>query len=398
MSELAERWKLDEERFFWMYPGNDRMPRRVELDETTGFWNVYGYAKALYVLNNPHIFSSGTSRLMPTGNEIDDSAITQLDPPRHTALRKLVTRAFTARAITKLESRVNSVVDDLLSKVAGTKGFDLVGEFAYPLPITVIAELLGIPASDYPLIKGWVDNMLSGTMEFSLVKLDGDLENELEYVLDQARHITDYVRELVRERGVRRRDDLLSGLVEAEVDGERLTENEVTSFANALLVAGHVTTTLLIGSTMLCLDAYPHINRAVHEDRALVPALIEESLRYFPPISSTVRVTNTEVELDGVLIGPDQMVRVWIPAVNRDAKVFTDAYEFSLARDPNPHQAFGHGAHFCIGAALARQEARIALNALFDRYPELRCDPENPPAFMTSPNLNGVTRLEVLVG
>jgi cytochrome P450 len=394
MSALAERWTLDKDRFFWMYNAGDRAPRRVELDNTTGFWNVHSYAAALYVLNNPDIFSSGTSRLM---GEVDDSTITQIDPPRHTAMRKLVTRAFTARATTRLEPRTRAIVNDLLAKVADRKNFDLVAELAYPLPITVIAELLGVPVSDYGLIKGWVDAMLSGTMEFSLVNRDNELQSELEYVLEQARHIEDYIRELSRQRRVKPGNDLLTGLVQAEVDGERLTEKEVTSFANALLVAGHVTTTLLIGSTMLCLDAYPQINRAVREDRDLIPALLEESLRYFPPISSTVRLTNAQVELEGATIGPDQLVQVWIPAANRDGQVFADGHEFQLARDPNPHLAFGHGAHFCIGAALARQEARIAINTLLDVFPELRCDPENPPAFMTSPNLNGVTSLPVLV-
>jgi cytochrome P450 len=398
VSALAEQWKLDEERFFWLHSGNDRVPRRVELDGESGFWNVYTYAGALQVLTNPQTFSSGTGRLMPQGSKSSEDAITQLDPPRHTALRKLVSRAFTARAISKLEPHVHAIADDLLAKVSGQKGFDLVGEFAYPLPISVIAELLAVPESDYALIKGWVDGMLSGSTDFSLLKRDTDLDNELGYVIEQARHITGYVRELARERRCRPGDDLLSRLAEAEVDGERLTEDEVTSFANAILVAGHVTTTLLIGSTTLCLDAYPEARRAVQEDRDLIPALLEESLRYLPPITSTMRVTNTEAAVEGVRIGPDQLVRVWIPAVNRDPAVFTDPYAFSPAREPNPHLAFGHGGHFCIGAALARQEARVAINALLDRFPRLRCDPDNPPAFMTSPNLNGVTSLPVLVG
>jgi cytochrome P450 len=397
MSVLAERWKLDEQRFFWMYGEQGRAPRGVELDEKTGFWTVHGHANALQVLNNPTVFSSGTGRLIPERSEFDEGTITQLDPPRHTALRKLVSDAFTPKAISELEPRVHAIVDNLLSKLADQPGFDLVTDFAYPLPITVITELLGVPASDHTLINGWVDGLLSGTTEYSLVERE-QLDKEISDLMDQARHITDYLRTLARERMTSPRDDLLTGLVQAEVDGVRLTETEIVNFANALLIAGHITTTLLIGSTVLCLDAHPDVERAVRADRRLVPTLLEESLRYFPPIAMMARVTDTEVELDGVRIGPDQMVGVCIPTANRDDEVFADPFTFDPAREPNPHLSFGRGVHFCIGAALARREGRIAMNALFDRFPELRVDPHRSPKFMTSPNLNGLTRLPVVVG
>ncbi|WP_225726865.1 MULTISPECIES: cytochrome P450 [unclassified Nocardia] len=395
MSALAERWKLDEQRFFWIYGEQGRAPKRVELDERTGIWNVHGHANALQVLNNPAIFSSGTGRLIPEQSEFDEGAITQLDPPRHTKLRKLVTAAFTPRAIAELEPRVHAIVDTLLSKVEGARGFDLITDFAYPLPITVITELLGVPADDHVLIQGWVDRMLSGTTELSLV--DHENDSEIVDVLAQAKHITDYLRGLVKERVANPCDDMLTKLVQAEVDGERLTEPEIVNFANALLVAGHVTTTLLIGSTVLCLDAYPEADRAVRSDRSLMPTLLEETLRYFPPITMMARVTNAEVELGGVTIGPDQFVAVWSPTANRDDEVFADPFTFDPAREPNPHLSFGRGAHFCIGAALARREGYIAMNALFDRFPGLRVDPDGTPTFMTSPNLNGLTKLPVVV-
>ncbi|MDH6486626.1 cytochrome P450 [Streptomyces sp. SAI-127] len=397
MSALAEKWKLDRQRYFWMY-GEDRSSGRVVLDEATGIWNVYGHVEAVQVANNPHIFSSDTGRLIPERREFDEGSITQLDPPRHTALRKLITHAFTPRAIDELEPRVHAIVGDLLDKVADRKSFDLIAELAYPLPITVIAELLGIPASDHALLNGWVDKMMSITSEFSLGERDESVGNEVEFAMEQVRHITDYLREHVRDRCSAPRDDLLTRLVEAEVDGERLTENEVANFANVMLVAGHVTTTLLISSTVLCLDAHPDIDRTVRQQRGLVPGLLEESLRYLSPIASMVRVTNAPAEVGGVTIGADQMVGVWISTANRDPRVFSDPHTFDPTREHNPHLAFGRGVHFCIGAALARREGRIAMNALFDRFPDLRCDPDNPPAFMTNPNLNGVARLPVVVG
>jgi len=402
MSALAERWQLDQQRYSWLYGHTDSVAH-VEFDEGSGIWNVRGHAEALQVANNPHIFSSDTGRLIPQRREFDEGSITQLDPPRHTALRKLVTHAFSPKAIDELEPRVHAIVADLVAEVADRPGFELVGEFAYPLPIVVIAELLGVPAEDHDLVNGWVDRMMSASTEFTLGERDdpgGTADTAADGVAEamrQVRHITDYLREHARKRRTTPRDDLLTRLVQAEVDGVRLTENEVANFANVMLVAGHVTTTLLISSTVLCLDAYPSVGRAVRADRALVPGLLEESLRYLSPIGALVRVTNAPVEVGGVLIGPDQMVCVWMPNANRDERVFVDPYTFDPTREPNPHIAFGRGAHFCLGAALARREGRIALNALLDRFPDLRCDPEDPPSFTTNPNLNGVTRLPVLV-
>lgn len=397
MSGVAERWKLDEQHFFWLYGDEGRKFEPVVLDEKTGFWNVYGYSEALRVLNDTETFSSNTGRLIPERQEFDEGTITQLDPPRHTKLRKLVSYAFTPKAVRELEPHTNAIVDELLTKVADAPGFDLITDFAYRLPITVISELLGVPAGDHALINGWVDKMLSGTTEYSLVER-GELDNEIDDLMAQARHITDYLREQARQRRANPGEDLLTKLVEAEVDGERLTESEIANFANALLVGGHVTTTLLISNTILCLDAHQDAYRAVRDDRALIPTLLDESLRYFPPIGMIMRVTNTDVELGGVTLGADQMVGVWIPTANRDEQVFIEPNTLNPAREPNPHITFGRGIHFCIGSALARLEARVAMNALFDRFPKLSADPDNPPKFMSSPNVNGMTMFPVVTG
>jgi cytochrome P450 len=395
MSALAEKWNLDRRRYFWMY-GESVSSDRVAFDETTGIWNVFGHVEALQVANDPALFSSDTGRLIPERREFDEGSITQLDPPRHTALRKLVTHGFTPRAIDELEPRVQAIAEELLAKAADRKSFDLIADFAYPLPITVIAELLGIPASDHALLNGWVDRMMSLTTEFSLGEREEGAANDVNDAMDQVRHITDYLRTHARDRRVNPRDDLLTRLVEAEVDGQRLTENEVANFANIMLVAGHVTTTLLISSTVLCLDTFRDADRAVRADRSMIPTLLEETMRYISPIAAMIRVTNAPAQIGGVTIPADQMVAVWISTANRDERVFEDPHTFDPTRAVNPHIAFGRGVHFCIGAALARREGRIAMNALFDRFPQLRCDPANPPTFMANPNLNGVTRLPVI--
>jgi cytochrome P450 len=215
--------------------------------------------------------------------------------------------------------------------------------------------------------------------------------------MDQVRNISNYLKVHAQERRKKPGTDLVSRLVEAEVDGERLSDNAVANFANVMLVAGHVTTTLLLSNAVLCLDAYPDVYTRVQADRSLVPGMLEETLRFMTPIAALVRVTASDAEVGGVTIPANNLVGVMMSTANRDKRVFTDPHTFDPAREPNPHLSFGRGLHFCVGANMARREARIAMNALFDRFPRLRCDPDNPPTFMTNPNLNGVARLPVRI-
>ena len=207
-----------------------------------------------------------------------------------------------------------------------------------------------------------------------------------------------YIGEHAARRRRDPRDDLLTRLVHAEVDGVGLTHREVVNFANLLLIAGHITTTMLVGNTVLCLDANTVERARVEADRSRVPAAIEESLRLLTPFSALARVTETATELGGRTIGADQLVMLWIGAANRDPRQFPRPHAFELDRDPNPHLAFGRGTHFCLGAPLARLEGRVAINLLLDRYPHLRCDPADPPAFFSTPRMTGTTRLPLLLG
>jgi cytochrome P450 len=215
----------------------------------------------------------------------------------------------------------------------------------------------------------------------------------MEKALAETQHFVDYLGEHAAERRRAPREDLLSKLVQAEVDGERLADAEVVNFAMILLIAGHITTTMLLGNTVLCLDSNPEQAARVRADRSLVPSAIEESLRFFSPFAALGRVTTSEAELGGRTIPADELIMVWIAAANRDPRQFTDPGTFDLDRDPNPHVGFGRGIHFCIGAPLARLEGRVALNILLDRYPALRTDPQTPPEFIPSPNMTGVRKL-----
>jgi cytochrome P450 len=263
--------------------------------------------------------------------------------------------------------------------------------------VTVIAELLGVPSSDRELFHRWVDNMFLRSNDFSLRERTERQERDFEESLRQVREMSAYVAEHAARRRREPRDDLLTRLVEAEVDGIRLTDREVVNFANLLLIAGHITTTMLVGNTVMCLDAHPQARAQVDADRSLVPAAIEESLRLLTPFPVLGRVTNTETELAGQSIGGDELLMVWVAAANRDPAQFAHPQEFDIARDPNPHLAFGRGIHFCVGAPLARLEGRVAMNLLLDRYPRLRCDPEDPPVFLPTPNMVGAQRLSLLV-
>ncbi|WP_283134572.1 cytochrome P450 [Rhizohabitans arisaemae] len=395
MTTIADNWKVHADHF-WL---RGRRPERpVAFNEATGIWDVFGYAEALQVVNDHKTFSSDTTRVVPEQGEFTDGNLVQMDPPHHGKLRKLVSHAFTPKVVADLEPRIGEVTRELLDAVAGRDRMELVEDLAYPLPVIVIAELLGIPASDRSMFRKWVDRLFTDPEQFSLAEPTEEQQHRLDVALRDVRKLKAYLTEHAAERRRRPRADLLTRLVEAEVDGVRLTEDEVANFANLLLVAGHITTTLLVGNTVLCLDANPEQRARVRADRSLVPGAIEESLRLLSPFAALSRVTDAEVELGGQRIPAGRLLLVWIAAANRDPAWFPDPDVFDPARDPNPHLAFGRGIHFCLGAPLARLEGRVALNILLDRYPGLRTDPGESPTFSPSPGLTGVSRLPLLIG
>ena len=397
-TSLADEWGIHPDQF-WLR--GQQPDRPVRFDAKLGMWNVYGYPEALQVLSDPRTFSSNTQRLVPDLADKDISSegnLVQMDPPLHRKLRKLVSHAFTPKVVADLEPRISALTNELLDAVAGRDRMELVADLAYPLPVIVIAELLGVPSSDRHLFKQWVDGMFqSNQQQLSLVERSEEQDREIEAAMEQVRHLTDYLAEHVTERRQAPRDDLLSNLVQAEVDGERLSDTEVVNFAMVLLVAGHITTTMLLGNTVLCLDAHPDQAARVRADRALVPPAIEESLRFFSPFAAVSRASTVEVNLGGEQVPADQLVMVWIAAANRDRRQFDRPHEFDVSRDPNPQLGFGRGIHFCIGAPLARLEGRVALNILFDRFPELRTDPDDRPAFIPSPFMTGGRELPLLL-
>ncbi|MEV8438399.1 cytochrome P450 [Actinosynnema sp. NPDC051121] len=379
---------------FWLR--GERPEHAVAYDEQLGFWNVYGHPESVEVLGDWGRFSSDVTRLFPATDEsLTEGNIIQLDPPAHQKLRRLVGHAFTPKVVADLETRITGLTHELLDHVTGGE-FELVRDLAYPLPVIVIAELLGVPGSDRDLFKVWVDKLFERSNQFSLKDDEAKQREELRDGVESMRPLLDYLGEHAAQCRRSPRPGLLNDLVQAEVDGERLTDAQVVNFAAVLLVAGHITTTMLLGNTVLALDAHPDQFAEVRADRALVPSAIEESLRFLTPFAAVARVTNKPEVLGGVEIPADQLLMLWVGAANRDPRRFVNPDVLDVTRDPNPHLGFGRGVHFCLGAPLARLEGRLALNVLLDRFPRLRTDPDRRPTFMASPNLTGVQTLPLL--
>ncbi|WP_410610535.1 cytochrome P450 [Amycolatopsis sp. lyj-109] len=401
MTTMADTWGLHEAQF-WL---RGKQPeKRVEFAAELGMWNVYGHPEIETILRDPATFSSDTTRLVPKEMmpdpeyDISTGSILQMDPPLHNKMRKLVSRAFTPKVVADLEPRIAAITHELLDAIPAGDRLELVEDLAYPLPVIVIAELLGVPASDRYLFKGWVDKMFESSNQVSLVKKDEKQEAAILASLEGQKALADYLGVHVDERRKQPREDLLTKLVEAELDGERLSRSDVVDFANILLLAGHITTTMLLGNAVLCLDTHPEWAERVRADRALVPPMIEESLRYLTPFAVVARTTTREVEIGGVTVPADQMLLCWVAAANRDERVFRDPDTFDPLRAENPHLAFGRGIHFCIGAPLARLEGRVVLDILLDRYPVLRTIPGQPPKFQVNPNMTGVRELPLTTG
>ncbi|GAA4081021.1 cytochrome P450 [Nonomuraea soli] len=392
MTDLATRYNIPGQHF-WLH--GPRSGPAVEFDAQTGMWSVYGYPEAHDILGDPETFSSNTLRLLPKGMVPDseefsmEGFITQIDPPLHGKLRKLVSSAFTRKVVADLEPRIAELTRELLDAAKERGHLELVTDLAYPLPVIVIAELLGVPTSDRDLFKQWADALFQRDAKFSLS--EPAETQQMDAAIKPWKEMTAYLAAHAAERRAHPRADLITRLVEAEVDGERLPDDQVVNFAMTLLLAGHITTTMLLGNTVLCLDAFPDQQARVMADRSLVPHAIEESLRLFTPFAAVSRATRREVTVGEATIPADQMMLVWLAAANRDPRQFADPETFDLGRDPNPHVAFGRGVHFCLGAPLARLEGRVALDILLDYFGPLRA--AEGVEMIPTPTMTGVRRL-----
>jgi cytochrome P450 len=280
------------------------------------------------------------------------------DPPDHTRLRKLVNKAFTSRTVARLQPRIEQITDELLDAMADKESVDLLDAFAFPLPITVICELLGVPVHDRDDFRVWSNILLSSDT--------GD------QVPEAATKMAEYLAKLVASKRATPTEDLLTELVEATDDGDRLSEEELVGMAFLLMVAGHETTVNLIGNGVLHLLRNPDQLAALRGDPALLPAAVEEILRLDGPVNiATIRFAAEPLTLGGQDIPAGEFVLVALSSANRDPDKFPNPDDLDITRPSGGHMAFGHGIHYCVGAPLARLEGQIALGKLIARFPDL---------------------------
>jgi len=359
-------------------------------------WVVTRYADVLEVLHN---FSADRT---PTPEQLDAMGLSQLSPiarvmvkqmlfmdaPAHTRLRGLASRAFTPARVETLRVHIREIVNGLLDKVADNGCMDVITDLAEPLPAIVTAEMLGVPVSDCVKLKAW-------SADFA--EMLGNFQHNPDHtqrVLQTLEEMTDYFRQAISALRLHPKEGLIHAFLTAEIDGDRLTEEEVIANTIVTMVGGQETTTNLIGNGLLTLLRNPKEMARLRDDLSLIPSAVEEMLRYESPSQHTARIAPRDWELGGKTIRKRDAVIAVMAAANRDPERFADPDRFDITRSENRHLAFGYAAHFCFGAPLARLEGQIAFDALLSRLPEIALEPR-PLTWRTNLGLRGLRSLPV---
>ncbi|HYB42383.1 MAG TPA: cytochrome P450 [Candidatus Methylomirabilis sp.] len=336
---------------------------------------------------DPRRANEGT--FMRIFERFNDFSMLFQDPPTHTRLRALVSRAFTPRAVERLGPRIREIADELLAGVAGQARIDLIEAFAGPLPVIVIAEMLGVDPGDRRDFKRWSDAQAA-----SLNPLLTEEERAAVNAADE--ELEEYLRRALAERRAAPREDLIGAMIAAEDAGDQLTDAEIVTMSELLLAAGNVTTTDLIGNGLWVLLRHPDQLRKLRDDPALITNAVEEILRFESPVVQAARITTADVEIDGCPVRRGESVVASLAAANRDPADYREPDCFDITRTDAHHRSFGGGAHFCLGAPLARLEAQIAIAAFLERFPRARLA-EEPLEWRALPGFRGLARLPVLV-
>jgi len=364
-------------------------------------WLVFGYEHITAILKDHATWSSDSrSRPLPEVQQLDEGeamgdfgmaepSMLGEDPPRHTRLRSLVSQAFTPRMIEQLAPRIRQVASELLDPVIPTGTMDLVETLSYPLPVIMISEILGIPPEDREMFKAWSDEIVSdlGT------GVQGEQESRVRPETIEA--MRDYFERMAAVRRAEPRDDLLSRLLAAETEGQKLSFPELLQMLILLLVAGNETTTNLISNAVIEFMEHPDQLQRVLDAPELLPTAIEEVLRYHSPVQATVRRATRPTQIGDKAVEENQLAIVWLAAANRDPAIFPDPGVFDVARTPNRHLGFGLGVHFCLGAPLARLEARIALETLLARAKDFHRTTAEPLPRVPTFIMRGVRELPI---
>ncbi len=356
--------------------------------------SVFRHADVQAILRDADAWSNvfQIQRFAPEVAEARPPSMLGTDPPEHTRLRSLVSKAFTPRIVQRLEGRMAEIAESLLDEALAAREVDLVEAFTYPLPVTVIAEIIGIPAEHRAQFKLWSDRVVANLGVAFMSDIDPERLRRQLAIFEEMRA---YLVPLAEERRASPREDLLSGLVRAEHEGSKLGHDEMISMLVLLLVAGNETTTTLIGNAVQELAAHPEEERRLRAHPELLPRAVDEVLRFASPVQFAPRRAKRALEIHGVPVHADDVALCWIGSANRDESIFASPERFDVARDPNPHLAFGFGIHYCLGANLARLEARVALEALLRRTRRVELAATGPLPLHPSPVFRAVTRLPV---
>lgn len=381
------------------YPVFDRIRRRGPLQLPESNLVVFSsFAACDEVLRDPR---SCADRLKSTAAQkaVDEGAAARsfgtpgflfLHPPDHTRLRRLVSKAFSPKVVKGLEPEITALVDGLLDKVEATGEFEVIADLAYPLPVAVICRLLGVPIEDEPKFS-WASSLLAQGLD-PFIAFTGQSQG-FEERLQAALWLRGYLRDLLQQRRARPADDLMSGLIAVEEAGDQLTEDEIVATCNLLLIAGHETTVNLIANGVLAMLRNRDVWTDLARDAGWAPAIIEETLRYDPPVQLVGRVAGGDMSIGDVPIPKGDTMMLLLAAAHRDPEVIDRPDDYDPRRAAVRHLAFGVGPHFCLGAPLARLEATVALSAVTRRFPDARLGGE--PVYKPHVTLRGMAQLDV---
>jgi cytochrome P450 len=356
----------------------------IVYDDARGAWLVLRYDDVQRVLLDVGEFSSvRTYDAAGKPDEVLGLGMLSADPPRHRFLRHLVSQAFTTKRIAQLEPRIREIAATLLDDMAAHDSVDLVEAFSFPFPIRVIAELLGVPATQALQFRQWAADIVGNVFEARVTA---------------TRALAAYFGQLIVQRETSPGVDLISEMLAAELNGDHMTRTEVIATCLLLLIAGHETTATLIGNAMWCFDEHPDAWETLIANPGMLPLAIEEVLRYRSVVHFLPRVVRRDTEFLGHELEAGDMVLPMFAAANLDSERFAEPDRFDIARTPNRHIGFGHGIHLCLGATLARLEARIGLGALMERFPRIRRDAAQPLALRPSSMVYSLAKYPVQLG
>jgi pimeloyl-[acyl-carrier protein] synthase len=355
-------------------------------------WVVSRYRDVSWLLRDQRLSADRTrwDHFRPLVEDAAPRSMLAHDPPDHTRLRTLVSKAFTPRMVEELRPKIEALVGEALDRAAGRGGLELIDDLAYPLPVTVIADMLGVPPEDWHRFREW-----SRVLVANLDPLTMHEPQRIASFVAARDGLAGYLRGVVAERRREPRDDLISALIAVEERGDVLGERELIVMLNLLLVAGHETTVNLIGNGVHALLRHPDQLALLRERPELIESAVEELLRWDSPVQLTSRVAIAEFELGGRGIRRGEMLLMLLGGANRDPEQFPDPDRLDITRSPNQHLSFGRGVHFCLGAPLARLEGQIAIRSLVTRFPALR--PAGETVRGETVTLRGLRRLPLAV-